>query len=263
MAVFFRPRPFRHITTLHSAVSYGYDHRIPMSRVPRLILALTLLAPASFARADALRLLAPAPGATLRGGSFVELRRPVTALQPSAEEWEAFLSVDGGKYYAFRITPHLDIALQRFTFVVPNVDTRDARILIRTGNEVVETHFETEGSFSIVRDAAAEQGLPSLLQFGRGEAARDGDPAVLGWAEGERDGSDVAQQSSTAIPVSSLRRITTDACESPSFPPPAGISIPTPSHTILRGSAGGVHGRPVDAAPLSVDLLLMCRRRNI
>ncbi|MEA2327252.1 MAG: hypothetical protein QOE68_2211, partial [Thermoanaerobaculia bacterium] len=90
----------------------------------RLSLAVVLLAFASLARAESLRVVAPANGATLRGGSFAELRW--TSAQPpaAAEEWEAFLSVDGGKYYAFRVTPHLDIHLRSFTFVVPNVDTR-------------------------------------------------------------------------------------------------------------------------------------------
>src|ERR1051326_1470417 len=72
-------------------------------------------------------LLAPALHAatTLRGGSFATIERPA-ALPANAEEWEAFLSLDGGAYYAFRITPHLDVARRTFTWVVPNVDTTRA-----------------------------------------------------------------------------------------------------------------------------------------
>jgi len=83
----------------------------------RLSLAIALLALASFARAESLRVVAPANGATLRGGSFAELRWTSAQLPAGAEEWEAFLSVDGGKYYAFRVRPHLDIQLRKFTFV--------------------------------------------------------------------------------------------------------------------------------------------------
>ena len=155
----------------------------------RALIAVALLAGATFARADALRVVAPANGATLRGGSFAELRWTAANVPPAAEEWEAFLSIDGGRYYAFRVTPHLDIQLRSFTFVVPNVDTRNARILIRTGDEVHELHFESRDSFSIVRDAKAETLLPRALASKRGEAARDGDPGVVAWADGARDGS--------------------------------------------------------------------------
>src|SRR5947207_7689447 len=171
------------------------------------------LAVALFASAEALHVVAPANGVSLRGGTFAELRWSAGQLPSFAEEWEGFLSIDGGKYYAFRITPHLDIDLQRFTFVVPNVDTRAARILIRTGNEVHETHFESRSLFSIVRDRDAE--APRLLQFGRGEAAREGDPAVLSWTDGARNGSGVTQQSSTPVRSSSLDHVASTTSEAP------------------------------------------------
>jgi hypothetical protein len=234
-----------------------------MSRLTRSLLALALIAVASFARADALRLLAPADGATLRGGSFAELRWSATQLPAATEEWEAFLSIDGGKYYAFRVTPHLDIDLQRFTFIVPNVDTHDARILIRTGNEVHEAHFETRGSFSIVRDANAEQIVPGLLQLGRGEAARDGDPAVVSWADGARNGSGVTLQSSATVPSPSLVRHPTATSNAPEVLAPAGNWIVAPSIAITERSARVRHVRKAEPFQLSADLLLVCRRRNI
>ena len=124
----------------------------------------------------------------------------------STEEWEAFLSIDGGKFYGFRVTPHLDID-RRVTFTVPNVDTRNARILIRTGDEEHETGFEVPGSFSIERDPDAEPvAAPDPLEFEEGEAAREGDPAVLSWTDGARDGSGLRQESSTTVPPPSLAR---------------------------------------------------------
>ena len=234
-----------------------------MSRLARTFLAITLVACASFAHADALRLIAPADGATLRGGSFAELHWSATQLPASAEEWEAFLSVDGGKYYAFRVTPHLEIDLQRFTFIVPNVDTRNARILIRTGDEVRETHIEIPGSFSIVRDPGAEQPLPKLLQIGRGEAARDGDPAVLAWAEGARNGSGVTQQSSTTVPSSSVGHLTTDTNETTAALAPAWSIAFAPTITDTRLTLRDESARKAEPLPMSTDLLLVCRRRNI
>ena len=230
----------------------------------RVSLAIALLAFASFARAESLRVVAPANGATLRGGSFAELRwtsaRPLTG----AEEWEAFLSVDGGKYYAFRVTPHLDIRLRSFTFVVPNVDTRNARILIRTGDEVHELHFESRDSFSIVREANAETLLPRVVESRHGEAARDGDPAVLAWADGTRDGSDVTQQSSTPDRYPALDDSTIVVTATLlAIPPGANLLFtPVPLST-CRFTARPTYLRKAEPLPAVVDLLLAGRRRNI
>ena len=233
-----------------------------MSRLNRLFIAFALLGVASFAGAESFRLVAPADGVTLRGGSFAELRWSATQLPRGAEEWEAFLSVDGGKYYAFRVTPHLDIDLQRFTFVVPNVDAHDARILIRTGNEVHETHFESRGSFSITRDPNAEQILPRL-QFGRGEAAREGDPAVLAWTSGERNGSGITQQSSTTVPSQSFGRVTTDTSEATLILAPAIHSTTAASIASTRFALRDKHAHNTGPRPVSVDLLLVCSRWNV
>jgi hypothetical protein len=234
-----------------------------MSRLSRPLLAVALLALAAIARADSPRLLAPAVGATLRGGSSAELRWSAAPLLATTEEWEAFLSIDGGKYYAFRVTPHLDIELRRFTFIVPNVDTRDARILIRTGDEVHETHFEIPGSFSIVRDPNAEQVAPRLLQLGRGEAAREGDPAVVSWTEGARNGSGLSQQSSPAVPLSSLGGLTTVAADVSAVLSPAEDRVAAPAIASTRRSSPHNRATNAEPVPLSVDLLLVCRRRNI
>ncbi len=235
-----------------------------MSRLNRSLLAVALFAFASFARAESLRLVSPAAGATLRGGSFAELRWSAEQLPASAEEWEAFLSVDGGKYYAFRITPHLDIDRKRFTFLVPNVDSREARILIRTGDEVHEAHFETNDSFSIARDASAEQLVPPLVQFGRGEAARDGDPAVLSWTDGARNGSGVTRTSSRPVPSSSLGWIASvTANAAPAVLAPAGKWVGSPSSASTQRSVTYRSEPKSDPLPRSVDLLLVCSRWNI
>jgi len=237
---------------------------IIIASMRRVSLAIALLAFASFARAESLRVVAPANGATLRGGSFAELRW--TSAQPlaGAEEWEAFLSVDGGKYYAFRVTPHLDIKRRDFTFVVPNVDTRNARILIRTGDEVHELHFESRDSFSIVRDAKAETPLPRVLESRRAEAARDGDPAVLAWADGARDGSDVTQQTSTPDRYPALVDSTIVVTGTLlAVPPGANILFTPVPRSRCRFIARRTYLRKAEPLPAVIDLLLAGRRRNI
>lgn len=224
---------------------------------------LAVLALAStIARADAVRLLAPAHGATLRGGSVAELHWSGTSLPAAAEEWEAFLSVDGGRYYAFRVTPHLDIELQRFTFVVPNVETRDARILIRVGDEKRETGFEARERFSIVRDPDAEENLPEPLGLGEGEAAREGDRGVLAWTEGARNGSGLRQRSSSVAHPPAFHSLAPVQHETETLLSPGDSDLEDhPSCAPL--DAPRPQTSRVEKLARSVDLLLLCRRRNI
>jgi hypothetical protein len=140
-------------------------------------------------------LLAPAlqAGTVLRGGAFATVERPA-ALPANAEEWEAFLSFDGGQYYAVRITPHLDVARGTFTWIVPNVDTANARILIRAGDERRETLYELPERFAIVRDAGAPMPRHVIVPAASGEAARDGDPGVVAWTDGDRSGGALVER---------------------------------------------------------------------
>jgi hypothetical protein len=235
-----------------------------MRRVTRPLFAVVLCAFASIAHASSLRLLAPADGATLRGGSFAEVRWSASELPKGAEEWEAFLSVDGGKYYAFRITPHLDVELRRFTFVVPNVDTRDARILIRAGNEERgEQAFAPRGSFSIVRDAHADELLPRVLQLGHGEPAREGDPDVVAWADGARNGAGLTQQVASAKPSRSVTAAEKVIVDPDAFLAPVIDEVAAPTIAQTDRPATRVDARRAEPVASSVDLLLVCRRRNI
>jgi hypothetical protein len=167
--------------------------RRPSALLP-LLLALLAAAATSGrpAFASAPLLTAPRAGAELTAGSLATVgwEEP----PPDAEEWEAFLSLDGGRTYPMRITPHLDLSIRSFAFKVPAFPTRDARILLRFGDERREVEVEAPQRFAIL------PGLPGLSERGswlaslkaapsRGEPARPGDPGVVVWIEGARDGS--------------------------------------------------------------------------
>src|SRR5947208_6079938 len=162
--------------------------------LPWLAWAVLAFAATGFARETGapVRLLAPQAGATLAAGSTAELEwapAPGFARFPAVEEWEAFLSLDGGATYSLRITPHLDQDLRRVRFQVPPVPTPDARILLRFGDERHETALELPGGFAI----AASPGLESALTFSRraasaGEPALPGRAGVAAWIEGSRRG---------------------------------------------------------------------------
>ena len=150
----------------------------------RVALAFALFAFASFARAESLRVVAPANGATLRGGSFAELRWTAAQLPPSAEEWEAFLSVDGGKYYAFRVTPHLDIELRQLHVRRPERRHAQCAHSDPHRRRSARDAFREPRSFSIVRDAKAEQPLPRLSAVGTrrsGARRRSRGSGLGGW----------------------------------------------------------------------------------
>ena len=157
--------------------------------MPRIALAIVLLGAAA---AHATEISAPRAGETLHGGSFAQLTWSADPLPSNVEEWEAFLSIDGGAHYAFRITPHLNLSLHSVTWAVPNVDSRDARILIRVGDEKDECLFEPRFSFAIVRDAT-DSSPPLTIVAKSGEAARDGDEPVVAWSEGDRAATRIAQ----------------------------------------------------------------------
>lgn len=158
-------------------------------RLGRFLLLLPLpLLTAGAAGASGPRLVAPVAGHELTAGSLAvvewEGRPPIE----KAEEWEAFLSLDGGRTHPLRITPHLDLTIRRFTFRVPAFPTRDARFLLRFGDERREVEVETPHRFTIVAGPGVVSS-GSRISLSRGERARPEDEGVVFWVEGARDGS--------------------------------------------------------------------------
>ncbi len=147
------------------------------------------------------RVTAPTRGASLQAGSEAVVAwtadRP---LPPGVDEWEAFLSLDGGATYPLRITPHLDRALSRFTWRVPDLPTENARLLLRFGNEHDEREVDSGIVLTIRR---AVTGDPTALLGDRvvlhpGEAARPGQAGVIAWVEADRHGGGLRQVRTSA-----------------------------------------------------------------
>lgn len=159
-----------------------------MRRLACLILALAALSsPAS--GTELARLVSPADGSELLADSEVTIGWEGVDLPTGVEEWEAFLSVDGGRTWPLRVTPHLDISIRRFKFRVPAFPTRDARLLLRFGDERTETEVELPQRFAI-SGALRRSAWPAALGLSprRGERARPEDPGTVVWIEGDRDG---------------------------------------------------------------------------
>jgi hypothetical protein len=248
------------------------------SRCRTLILAglwgagLVLCAGVGAALPVPVRLAAPLDGGVLQEGSLAELAwEPLAAFAAleQSEEWEAFLSLDGGAHYTVRITPHLDRDLRRVLWQVPPTPTTDARLLLRFGNERVEAAFELPQRFTIAGPPAPRAGLAlDRVALGRGEPALPGQAGVVSWVEGTRRGGSLRAVTTADPPSARSRPTLVDAVSATAFLEDADGPAFDPST-----AAGSARRRPsserrLTAAPEQTDpiaplpILLSSRRRN-
>jgi hypothetical protein len=246
-----------------------FRHLLPLAGLAWAVLA---WAPAAaLAAAAPVRLLAPWDGAALAAGSTAEIEwAPLDAFHrlSRTEEWEAFLSLDGGKTYPVRITPHLDQDLRRFRFQVPPVPAADVRILLRFGDERRETVAELPQRFSI----APSPLMPRIFELAsltpaHGEAALPGQAGVVAWVEGSRRGGSLRQRIAAAPPALHARFEPAAAASEPAVLTAGQAPLPVPEPA--RGSAfswRAGRGSSLDSgapAPLfAPDILLLIQRQN-
>lgn len=169
-------------------------------RIPPALLAVSwfalgpLAATAAEAAQPAVRLqvqlVSPALEAVLPAGGALDFAWDFTAMPPAGvTEWELFLSLDDGRSYPFRLTPHLDLERRRVTVRLPETPTLTARFLLRVGNERDEVGIELGDSFEIAPSAFPAEFRPIPTVLTRGESARPGSAGVTRWVEGGRDGA--------------------------------------------------------------------------
>ena len=226
-----------------------------------LALAMFVFAATALAASTPLRVTAPVDGTVLRGGSVATISwTPNGALPHGVVEWEAFLSVDGGRYYATRITPHLDIDIRSLEWRVPNVTSDDVRLLIRIGDEVEEKSVDVPLRLSIAADLEV---LPPLVHVAAsaGEPARPGDPGVNAWAAGDRSGREIVYERAPIIP--SLQETTYQRVRHRhSVAAAAAVAAKRTSIAGTVTNAAAPFAR--ESSPLFArDILLLVRRRNI
>lgn len=243
-----------------------------------LLVAVAVLALPAMAAADLdvtvrpahelpVELIRPMPGDVLVGGSEATVSwRPLRELEDlGIDEWEAFLSYDGGRHWPVRITPHLDIELSTFRFVVPHIPSDDVRLMLRFGDERRETGYILPMTLRsvVIQGSWAPPPAPAGAP---GEAARPGVPGVVLWVEGDRGGRELSVRTAGWTP----RSLRTNAEASLALwtilaPPERRLSqwaidrthesVPPPPARRIPSSAGA----PVRALFL---LLLLCRRNE-
>ncbi len=228
-----------------------------------------LTLPAGALGEPSLRLLSPTEGQRLTPGSSARIEWEDRGLLGGHEtEWEAFLSLDGGRTYPIRLTPHLDLTLRSFSFEVPNLPSREARLLLRIGDERVERSVETPVRFEIdlSRDFTRVADLlsgPFAHTFESGEPARRGDRGVVLWLEGDREGRGLRSRS--RIP---LRRSLSEARPGSagllfaSGPESPRIRLIPPSATAIDRPLAVLVSSPPDDPLVPVPLRLRIHRFN-
>lgn len=231
------------------------------------LLALMLLASggrALAAEAPLARLLSPVAGQELTAGAEAVVEWEGLALPPNAHEWEAFLSVDGGKTWPLRITPHLDLSIRRFTFRVPDLPTEDARLMLRFGDEKREVGMEAPQRF-VIRPGSRAGALPPRRAFSRGERPREGDRGVAFWVEGSRQGGRLREVAALDPPdsFSAVRPVRLPwlpllgpASGRHDLPPPAAVEIDADDGPRAEASD------PSPTLPAPADVRLLIHRFN-
>ncbi|HSP33852.1 MAG TPA: hypothetical protein VLU46_06000 [Thermoanaerobaculia bacterium] len=221
------------------------------------LLLLLLAAPVAAREPISIRVLEPAAGTILTGGSTAVIQWSGTIDRQEIEEWEAFLSVDGGRYYSVRVTPHLDVSVREFRWTVPNVASRNVRILLRFGNEKDE--FATELPLALTIEPASVRYRPTQVVPTAGEAARPGDAGVAQWAEGDRSGAHVTLAVTSTPAFASV--------SNPRMGDSSTIASPVSAFRRVRQqpwvAATGRSRRSHSVATRNPEILLFCCRLNI
>ena len=226
---------------------------------------------AAAGEAPAVRLVTPQAGATLAAGSTAELEWTPDARLPGVEEWEAFLSLDGGATYPVRITPHLDQDLRRVRWQVPPIPTPDARLLLRFGDERRETFLELPQRFAIAASPAASAAIGRTFLFSirapaRGEPALPGDSGVVAWVEGSRRGGSLRQVVAAEMPRLRARLQPTEARAEAAVLAGSPSPLPAPelreSQDLPPAASRALHAGVGGSVLPVFDILLLTRRQN-
>jgi hypothetical protein len=142
----------------------------------------------------------PRAGETVLAGESFEIARSSAFVAPpgargTIREWEVFLSLDSGRSFPIRLTPHLDDSIWRATVRIPNFATGEARLLVRFGDEREEHEVEVPGTFRIQASDSPALETAFAIAAPRLGARRDsgdvplpGTLRIVAWVEASSDG---------------------------------------------------------------------------
>ena len=213
------------------------------------------------------RLLEPASGTHVVAGSTIFIDWDAAGTPANVDEWEAFISIDGGRTYLSRVTPHLDATIHRFRWTVPDLPGADVTLLLRFGDEQDERRFVFPSRMRISGIADAMRVAPAA--GARGEAFDVDEEGATSWIDGPADGSSLrsfvlggdAMSSGSAEVGAPLHErdataLTTGSSRDDSI---ANAVV----ETIAAADRSRSQRSESCPRPFVTDILLMSRRRNI
>jgi len=114
--------------------------------------------------ATTIRVLTPGDNTTMLAGQMVDLswERPPA----EADEMELLLEIGDGAALHLRLTPQMSGSTCSFSWRVPNLPGKVARLRLRWGQDGVETEGEPSAPFTIVADPHSP---PDRVSFSCGE----------------------------------------------------------------------------------------------
>ncbi len=240
-----------------------------------VLIALTsvvsLVAPA-YAKAPAfdLRLIEPAALTTVRPGATAFVAWEAEGIAANVDEWEAYVSLDGGRTYPLRVTPHLDLSVHCFAWTVPTIPGAKITMLLRFGDERDESRFVFRdrlrvGDGSVSAPPAA---LPLAAAAEHGQSADLDEEGAVAWVEGDRRGTDLRQVVRIDAAAVSPRPSIQLAAErdSASIVQTRERGDPLFAGVMLGAAAPGVPATPraqICSRAKATNILLTSRRRNI
>jgi hypothetical protein len=151
---------------------------------------------------------------------------------------------------------------------VPHIPTRDARLLLRFGNEHQETAIELPQRFAITGTVSPFEPGTASLTATPGEPARPGDAGVVAWVEGSRRGGGLRQWvAADTAGLASGQSVAPD--ETWQLALETEDSIPGPLRPLAGSKARFTPPRPaaprsfaLTAWPAPIPILLLTQRQN-
>ena len=231
-------------------------------KAARLLLIASAIAIPIAARDFDVTLVEPAAHEELAAGSVaaVAWQAPAPA---NVEEWEAFLSLDGGRTYPLRITPHLDRSIHRFSWTVPDLPGATITLMLRFGDERDERAF-------VFRQRAQIRGatgiLARLLRPPPVIASKSGEEGAVVWMEGQRDGSGLREVAITRslleIPVTATSNGDDEPAVAATVRAGHEIARDRTRTFVLENARGAMLPAPF-VASCATEILLLSTRLNV
>ena len=188
-----------------------------------ILLAAILVAPSARGSEPSPRLVSPPSGAIVVPGRIARIE--IAGAPSGADEWEAFVSVDGGRTYPLRATPHLPIRERAFDWNVPSLPPGPVRVKLRFGSRGVEREFLLDGPLSLGAGDSGSLVVPEAETVGATPAP--GEEGTVAWVDRENGRARLIVPASPRALLADTR-----------WKARSGIPVPAPKRNVGAPAAG-------------------------